>query len=315
MAGNLVRTAAVALGSLGMLLAPPAARAAEVTLTPASQVSRAGRIVALQVTAPTAGTCQLRFGAYRLPVSMTGAAAVGISGRVSPRASRGAHALSFTCGASRVRARVDIRPGPGRRHASPGRLFSGPLRITTPIAAEGSPVAASPITASLAAVALLGPPRSTPFPRPALPASPEAHAWWADNADAVLGSFRNGQCTDWAQRLRPDILHNVYLWRYDHYGAERVMTNWDARFWTGLAAEAGLPIAHQPVVGAIMVYAPGSYGAGSTGHVAVVEAVAVDGSFAVSHTHAPNVGEVTQQVYSGPTAAAMANDPGIAFLL
>ncbi len=193
--------------------------------------------------------------------------------------------------------------GAGNRHAR-GKLFRGRLRIS---AATQTP-ASSASAASPVAIP------TTPFFRPILSASVPAQLWWLLNATGIVASFRNGQRTDWAQQRRPDIVHNAYLRRYDRLGPAGVLTSWDAKYWAQHAQQAGLFVGRAPVVGAIMVFESGSRGAGNAGHVAVVEAVASDGSFDITQMHAPNIAVVTRQNYSAETAAAIATDPGIAFI-
>jgi surface antigen len=312
-----MRLTPATLGCLiGVMLAPAAAKSAELTLTPRSQTARPGQMLVMQVKTPPTGSCRLRAGiqSVGIPVALDGWV---LSARISRRARRGVHTLSFSCGAGSVRARVAVGRGPENR-ASRGVLFRGAMNINSsaPDAVQDpadSPVASPSVV--LASVALLETPQSTPFPRPVAQASAKAQEWWVANEAAITGWFRNGQCTDWAEQRRPDILRDVSLFRYDHYGPENVLTSWDARFWGILAADAGLPRSRRPAVGSVMVILPGSYGAGSLGHVAIVEAVAADGSFAVSQSHVPNVGEVTQEVFTGEQAEAMTSDPGIVFLL
>jgi surface antigen len=201
------------------------------------------------------------------------------------------------CAGRGARARVSVARRSSNRHAR-GPLFRSGLRITPVLDAVAPPPAATvPID-------------SSPFPRPILPASAEALDFWQSYVDSVVSSFRNGQCTDWAQRRRPDIVQNGYLRRFDLYGTDGVLTSWDAKHWSQNATEAGMAVTHKPVVGAVMVFQPGALGAGSAGHVAVVESVAANGSFQVTQMHAPNIGEVSRQTHS----AAAAGDPGISFI-
>lgn len=286
-----------------LALTPASSHAAELTLFPHSQLARPGQLVTLHGTTPAGGSCRLRIDAQRLRVTTTGSQSFVISARVSKRAQPGGHSLSLRCSSQQTLTRVAVARRASNRHAH-GELFHR-VRIS---ALAGAPAASAPAADELAI-------STAPFRRSILPASAAAQLWWAGNAGAIVTSFRNGQCTDWAQLRRPDIVQSVYMQHYDRFEQNGVVSSWDAQYWAMLAAQVGLPVGHAPVVGAIMVFAPGSYGAGSAGHVAVVEAVAADGSFQTTAMHSPSVGQVTRQSYGAGAAAAMATDPGIAFIL
>jgi len=303
------RLAVLVAFCIALGLAPSAAQAADLALTTRSAPARPGQLVKLRATAPAASTCVLRVDAQRLRVTTPSTQRFVISGRVSRRARPGSHSLSLSCSAQRARTRVKVARSAGNRKAR-GKLF-GQLRISA-VASSPAPGAEQ---ASSGATASTQPTSTAPFPRPLLPASVQAQLWWTTKAVAILTSFRNGQCTDWAQQRRPDILQNGYTRRFDLVGLASVVTSWDARHWMQLAQQAGLPVGRSPVVGAIVVYQPGYYGTGSAGHVAVVEAVAADGSFEISQMNAPIPGQVTRQKVGAATAAAMAASPGIAFIL
>jgi len=300
--------AILAVSWLAIVLVPAGADAAELTLSPRSQSARSGQLVKLHATAPHAGACRLHVDAQRLRVRAMGPGTrFVVSARVSRRARPGAHSLSLRCATQRMRTRVVVARSTRNRHAS-GGLFRGRLHIS----AVKPSSALQPAPGSSATELSWG---SAPFPRSIVSASAEAQQWWASHAAGIVGPFRNGQCTDWAQLRRPDIVQAVYMRTYDRSGPDSVVSSWDARYWPELAAQAGLPVGRRPVVGAIMVFAPGSYGAGSAGHVAVVESVAANGSFVVTAMNAPIVGTVTPQPYDAQSAAAFATDPGIAFIL
>lgn len=76
----------------------------------------------------------------------------------------------------------------------------------------------------------------------------------------------SGQCTDWAWYKRPE-LDNIYS---------------DAHGWDDEARSMGFLVDGTPRVGDIAVYNEGTQGAGATGHVAYVEAVAADGTLHLS---------------------------------
>ncbi|MEA2171790.1 MAG: hypothetical protein QOF76_5090 [Solirubrobacteraceae bacterium] len=298
------------------------ATAAVPTLSAARHTVRASQIVLLQGTANPGDICRLAVDSADARFAVP-APSFSIRGRVSPRARPGRHAVSLLCGDGRARAIISVASGGGREPRGP--LISGSLRViaaaqpAAPNTPEGSPVSPPLASASLAQVsvladALLSHPNPTPFPRDVVPASTAAQAWWHRNQATIEGVFRNGQCTDWAEQRRSDIVQDGFMRRYDAEGESAITMSWDARTWPANAQAAGVGVGHVPSVGAVMVFQPGAYGAGAAGHVAVVEVVAADGSFAVSNMHAPNVGEVTEQAYSAQQAATMVTDPGIAFI-
>ena len=96
--------------------------------------------------------------------------------------------------------------------------------------------------------------------------------------------------------------------------AGRLGVDWVAKDWAANAQEAGLSTGNRPEAGAVVVFQPGAYGALSAGHVALVSAVAGDGSFTVSGMHAPALGQVSTRRFSARTARAMALDPRVTFI-
>jgi hypothetical protein len=136
-------------------------------------------------------------------------------------------------------------------------------------------------------------------PLPRFDAYAQAQAWWAALPANWLASWRNGQCTDWADRRRHDIVVAAFI---DGY-AKRLMgdpdalpMNWAAMYWDDHARAAGLPVSSTPEEGAISVQEPGADGADpAVGHVAYVEHVFRDGSFRVSEMNAPILGRVTRR--------------------
>ena len=140
-----------------------------------------------------------------------------------------------------------------------------------------------------------------------------ATADWAIYGTAYEGVFRNGQCTDWAQLKRPDIVKRatIQLWANHLAGDEAAVANWNGGFWDDTARAAGLAVGTLPVSGAIATFDPGTQGiTAATGHVAFVESVSSDGSFVVSEMNAPLPSEVTQRTIS---AAAIARG-GLSFV-
>jgi surface antigen len=137
----------------------------------------------------------------------------------------------------------------------------------------------------------------------------------------ILSAFHKGkaagQCTDYAAAQRPDVIAGVDIWAYirqllSHTGSLAV--DWTAKDWAVNAQHAGLSTGNRPETGAVVVFQPGAYGAVSDGHVAVVSAVASDGSFTVGEMHAPAIGRVSTRRFSARTARAMALNPGVTFI-
>ena len=127
---------------------------------------------------------------------------------------------------------------------------------------------------------------------------PTAAQWWAFNGATVMSAFQNGQCTQWAADKRPDIVRRgveAIVAREIADGLPQRMGDWTAKNWPALAAVAGIPEGRVARTGAVMVLAPGTLGAASTGHVAYVTRVNRDGSFVVSQMHAPVLGLETVQ--------------------
>jgi surface antigen len=148
-----------------------------------------------------------------------------------------------------------------------------------------------------------------------------ARTWWLLMSHSILAGFHTGQsagqCTDYVAGRRPDVIAAVDLWAYTrelHAHTGSLGVDWAAKDWATNAQQAGLSTGNRPQTGAVMVFQPGSYGALSSGHVAVVNAVASDGSFTISEMHAPAIGQVTTRSFSAKAARAMASDPGVTFV-
>lgn len=91
---------------------------------------------------------------------------------------------------------------------------------------------------------------------------------------ALAGGFPAGQCTEWAFKMRPEIVVDSML-------RNASLQNWNAAHWAANAKAAGFRVGTTPAVGAIVVWQPHVDGAGAPGHVAYVEKVA-KGSFYIS---------------------------------
>jgi surface antigen len=139
--------------------------------------------------------------------------------------------------------------------------------------------------------------------------------WWNRIRGDFLGAFRTGECTDWAARMRPDIIaaveeHAYSTWSAHPRGTPRAVTQWQAHNWVNYATWAGLPTGHRPRVGAVLVLQPHVLGAGPVGHVAYVVHVAPNGAFTVSGMRQPLAGRVTD--WKLPASAARRR--GVSFI-
>ncbi len=148
-----------------------------------------------------------------------------------------------------------------------------------------------------------------------------ARTWWLLMSHSILATFHTGQsagqCTDYVAAQRPDLIAAVDVSAYTRElqtHSSSLGVDWVAKDWAVNAQQAGLSTGNRPQTGAVVVFQPGSYGALSSGHVAVVNAVASDGSFTISEMHAPTIGRVSTRHFSAGTARAMANDPGVTFI-
>jgi hypothetical protein len=130
-----------------------------------------------------------------------------------------------------------------------------------------------------------------------------AVTWWQGAGPAILGRLRNGQCTDWASRMRPDIVERAAELQHQQLllGQAPATLRWVARDWAETASAAGFPVGPIPQVGAIAVFQPGVDGANATtGHVAYVEAVNADGSYRVSEENVGGPYRMASRTLPGP---------------
>jgi hypothetical protein len=156
-------------------------------------------------------------------------------------------------------------------------------------------------------------------------AAPTAHAatlaweptpslYWDVNAAAILASLHDGQCTDWAATVRPDVVmlgvETAITSELSSGLPEQMPTDWRARNWPGYAAAAGIPTGRKPVPGALMVMQPGTLGAGQDGHIAVVQRIGRKGTFVISQMNAPYRGRVTYRKLRRSAARL----PGVTFI-
>jgi surface antigen len=126
---------------------------------------------------------------------------------------------------------------------------------------------------------------------------PSATLFWTVNGPSLLSLFQNGQCTQWAADKRPDVIKTIVvntIARDLQQGLGETIPNFDARYWPSLAQQAGIATGQKPKVGALMVFQPGTLGAGSAGHIAYVQSVQRH-SFTISEMHAPVLFQVTHE--------------------
>lgn len=119
--------------------------------------------------------------------------------------------------------------------------------------------------------------------------------WQQDDEHAL----RNGQCTDLADRRRPDILQRVMLYEggrwllsHPHPGTQPPNVDLSATNWDTLAAQAGEPVGATPRAGAIMVWHSHNEVAWP-GHVAYVDSVSAAGNVTITEMHAPVLWQTT----------------------
>jgi hypothetical protein len=114
-------------------------------------------------------------------------------------------------------------------------------------------------------------------------AAAAAKQWWKTSGAKLLAGFRNGQCTDWASRQRPDIVERVMEASLEAKLLRRPFPKVDfvAKNWASLAQLAGLTVRATPVKGAIAVWQPHVQGAKGSGHVGYVDSVG-NGTFTVT---------------------------------
>ena len=289
--------------ALPLSLAGPAAADARSTAT-VSQVSHTttpGGKVDVSVGLLGVSSCTLRAGRSRHVARTAGATQVRFGFRVHRRARAGRHVVRIGCapgGTTQVRVTVR-RTAANRRRAVrtlvAGRVSSRVIRPgAEPAPATAAPGAAAPNPSGSAPAGAMTPER----------AAAEADVWWARVRAVKDRRWRNGQCTDWAQSKRPDIVErvekHVMAQMLLHPNAPFEPLSWVGADWDDNARRAGLEVVSTPRAGAIAVQERGVDGAGETsGHVSYVEEVLPDGRFRVSEMHSPVLGQVTTSVRRG----------------
>ncbi|GCE04763.1 peptidase M23 [Dictyobacter aurantiacus] len=127
-------------------------------------------------------------------------------------------------------------------------------------------------------------PASATITKPAAPAVKAV----SQAAHGTANIFPYGQCTWWADN-RYHQLTGIYVpW----------MTNSDAYLWTQRARQYHWNVSSTPHVGDIMQLDPGIQGAGSYGHVGVVESIDGKGRFTASQMNWNGVGVMTKSQFS-----------------
>ena len=292
--------------ALPLSLASPAAAEARATATVSqvSQTATPGGKVSVSVGLLGVRSCTLRAGRARHLARTAGATQVRFGFRVHRRARAGRHVVRIGCApAATTQVRVTVRRTAANRRGAGQSLITGSVssRVIRPAAAAPAPGAApgaSAPGASAPAPSAPGTPTGAMTPERA---AAEADAWWPRVRAAKDRRWRNGQCTDWAQSKRPDIVErvekHVMAQLLLHPGTPFEPLSWVGADWDDNARRAGLEVVLTPRTGAIAVQERGVDGAGaSSGHVSYVEEVLPDGRFRVSEMHSPVLGQVTTSV-------------------
>lgn len=297
-----IRLLPIVVAVLGALALPTAAQAADV----------------LSVTAPT-GVCRVLVG--RRLVAVGGRAGRRVTARlaVDPHAAAGRYTVTLRCaGAAPASTVVSVARA---RHARRGAHLLSGVTFTvgaSTFKAPGPPPATTPQPVPL-------PPRAGPGPPTSGPSNVSAASWqiatgwWAGAASAYTAAFRNGQCTDLAERMRPDIIATVAQTMYAEYldawnawqaSGEQGPTpveaapDWNATAWDRDAEAAGMAVGTTPRAGAIMIF-HSSDESSWPGHVAYVDQVNPDGSVLITEENNSGLWEVDQRTV---TAADMAGE-------
>jgi hypothetical protein len=277
------RFLSIVIAVLGALALPTAAQAADV----------------LSVTAPK-GACRVLVG--RKLVAVGGRAGLRVTARlaVNPHAATGRYTVTLRC-AGAAPASTVVSVARSRRARRGAHLLSG-------------------VTFTVRAPTFKAPP-----PPPEPPTTPSwqiASDWWAGAASAYTAAFRNGQCTDLAEWMRPDIVATVaqavyaeYLeaWNAWQASGERGPTpdeaapDWNATAWDRNAEAAGMAVGTTPRVGAIMVF-HSSDESSWPGHVAYVNQVNPDGSVLITEENNLSLWVVDQRTVTPADTAGQSVD-------
>jgi surface antigen len=148
---------------------------------------------------------------------------------------------------------------------------------------------------------------------PSLTWEPSAQQFWNVNATAILSTFHNGQCTQWAAQKRSDIVQRSVIEMVSQelaHNQPEFSGNWSARYWATNAAAAGIPTGAAPKPGAIAVFQPGVDGAGNQGHVGYVQRILRNGTVILTEMNAPTAWKVSTHRLS----RSQAQRPGITYI-
>jgi len=260
--------------------------------------ARPGATVSFTVPAAGASACTVRAGNRRATTTARGATGVRVGFRVARRAAPGPWRITVVCAPRAARSAVLTVRRARRTGGSRAGLVAGPLRVVATGRARSAaarPPAAAPAPT---APAVAGPLSETD-------ALARARADWATYGPAYVAVFRNGQCTDWAEQKRPDIVEQatVRLWADHLMSRPDPGISWDGGYWDDMARAARLPVGTVPRAGAVVTFDPGVMGAGvPTGHIAYVESVG-NGTFTISEMNAPLPWKVTYRTLSTDVVA------------
>ena len=244
-----------------------------------------GATAQITVHVESVPSCTLRVRRRTATVAADGAVAVSFRFRVAPRTSVRRARATVTCEAAAAQTvALRIVPRIRSRARRTARLIAGPIRAAASRGAAPAPAHGTPPIAGGA----------TPEEASALA---EAQAQWTASASEHRELWRTGECTDWADRKRPDVVERVTVakWAAELLGRPAPKVNWNGGFWDETAAAYGLPVGSTPKAGALVTWDPGVMGAGDvTGHIGYVESVGPD-AFVVSEMHAPERGVVAER--------------------
>ena len=291
----------IGLAATALALALPAgAQAAPLARVADDEVVvRAGATAQITLRVEAVETCTLRIRRRVATVDAEGAAGVTFRFRIARRTRARFARATISCAPAAPQT-VTFRVSRARlRGRTTRRLVAGRI--------EG--------VASLAAPPALEAPAPQAPGRPLSPeeaaAVAEAQTLWVEQAGEHDELWRSGECTDWADRKRPDVVERVTVakWAAQLLGRLAPAVRWSGGHWDETAAAYGLPTGTTPQAGALVTWDPGVGGSGSVGHIAYVESVG-DDSFVVSEMHAPDLGVVTERRVPIATIA----DGGVAFI-
>lgn len=267
------------LGAAAAAIAPiatPAAEAASVQITPKKATYKRGTKTAFTLRLDHVGACSIRVGLYTLRFPGDGYDSVRV---LVPKkliaGSRRAVPVVLSCAGASATAKVTVPKKSIKRgerpRAAPLTLDSWVRHVPTPPEAQA-----------------------------------QANASWAQYGGQYMAGFHTGlslgQCTDWAASKRPDVIQRSWIAGETArlLGQPALPVATDAWTWPAAARAAGMTVTDRPVTGALVVWQPGSEGAGApAGHVGYVEAVTADAArFTTSEMNVNGVGQMGYRTLS-----------------